>query len=141
MTQNTKTIHASCVAYGNRGLLIIGPSGSGKSSLALSLMSLGASLVADDRTRLLVQDGVLIASCPDSIKGQIEARGVGILCANTKDTAVITQVADLGVAEQKRLPDQHKTEILGVELDTIFGKGNPVLPQALHLLMQSGRQA
>ncbi len=45
-------VHASCVAFGGAGVLILGPSGSGKSALALALMGLGAALVADDRVLL-----------------------------------------------------------------------------------------
>ncbi|MFQ5437976.1 MAG: HPr kinase/phosphorylase, partial [Paracoccaceae bacterium] len=45
-------VHAGAVAFDRRAVLILGPSGSGKSSLALELMSRGASLVSDDRTIL-----------------------------------------------------------------------------------------
>jgi len=44
--------HATTVAVAGRGLMIEGPSGSGKSALALELMAFGAELVADDRTRV-----------------------------------------------------------------------------------------
>ena len=74
-------LHASCVAISGRGVLIIGPSGSGKSALALQLMAFGASLVADDQTELTVQGGTLIARCPPTMSGLIEARGLGILRA------------------------------------------------------------
>jgi len=40
--------HASCVDFDGKGVLILGASGSGKSSLALACMSLGARLVGDD---------------------------------------------------------------------------------------------
>lgn len=45
-------VHGSCVAFGGAGVLILGPSGSGKSALALALIGLGAALVADDRVSL-----------------------------------------------------------------------------------------
>jgi ABC-type uncharacterized transport system fused permease/ATPase subunit len=45
-------MHGTTVAMAGQGLLIIGPSGSGKSSLALDLMSKGMELVSDDRTDL-----------------------------------------------------------------------------------------
>ena len=78
-----KVIHASCVALGRSAVLLVGPSGSGKSALALELMALGAELVADDRTVLSLHDTGLIASCPASIRGRIDARGVGLLAADT----------------------------------------------------------
>ena len=45
-------LHGSAVAFGARGLLILGGSGSGKSSLALRLVQHGAALVADDRVEI-----------------------------------------------------------------------------------------
>ena len=54
------TIHATCVAIEGRGVLIVGPSGSGKSDLALRLIDRGAALVADDYTDLNV-DGRALA--------------------------------------------------------------------------------
>ena len=50
-------MHASCVSYENHAVLILGPSGIGKSSLALQLMALGAVLVADDKTCLRKIEG------------------------------------------------------------------------------------
>ncbi len=64
--------HASCVAYGGRGVLILGASGRGKSALALRLMALGAVLVADDRTDLCREGDSVMARAPDAIKGMIE---------------------------------------------------------------------
>ncbi|MEF9600929.1 HPr kinase/phosphatase C-terminal domain-containing protein, partial [Paracoccus sp. PXZ] len=72
-------LHASCIAHRGRGLLILGPSGAGKSTLALEMMAFGATLVADDRTILRREGGRIVADAPDSIRGRIEARGVGIL--------------------------------------------------------------
>ncbi|MFN4281696.1 MAG: HPr kinase/phosphorylase [Alphaproteobacteria bacterium] len=85
----TETIHATCVAFGARGVLLLGPSGSGKSDLALrAIFEQGAKLVADDRVRL-VRQGTgqatrLIAAAPPEagragLIGAIEARGLGIL--------------------------------------------------------------
>lgn len=73
------TLHASCVAIGGRGVLITGPSGSGKSDLALRLIDRGAVLVTDDGAIVTPMGGRLIASVPATIAGKIEVRGVGIL--------------------------------------------------------------
>lgn len=72
-------MHASCVDCGGRGVLILGESGSGKSSLALQLIDAGARLVADDQVTVACEDGALIAAAPPALAGLIEARGVGIL--------------------------------------------------------------
>ena len=47
-TASETTLHATCVTLGDRGMLITGPSGIGKSDLALRLIDGGAKLVADD---------------------------------------------------------------------------------------------
>lgn len=49
--------HANLVLLNHKGILIMGPSGSGKSSLSYQLVQQGASLIADDLV-LLEQDPV-----------------------------------------------------------------------------------
>ncbi len=73
------TIHATAVSIGGRAVLLLGPSGSGKSDLALRLIDRGATLIADDRVALTVDGGTLRASPPPTIAGLIEVRGVGIV--------------------------------------------------------------
>ena len=72
-------VHASCVEFMGSGLLICGKPGSGKSDLCLRLIDAGARLIADDQTQLNNTDGKLIASCPDSLRGLLEIRGIGIV--------------------------------------------------------------
>ncbi|MCX7302756.1 MAG: HPr kinase/phosphatase C-terminal domain-containing protein [Hyphomicrobiales bacterium] len=75
--------HASAVVLGDRGILIAGPSGSGKSQLAMALLAeaaacgLFARLVADDQVFLSAHDGRLICAAPPTIAGLIEVRGLG----------------------------------------------------------------
>ena len=70
---------ATCVAIGGRGVLIEGPPGSGKSSLALALIDRSAQLVGDDGVALEVRDGHLLAAAPPNIAGLIEVRNVGLI--------------------------------------------------------------
>ncbi len=105
-------IHASCVAVGNAAVLLIGASGSGKSALALELMAYGAVLIADDQTNLTLIDNLLVASCPTPIRGRIEARGVGILDAQSKDREIVRLVVDLDRTEKTRLPVPEHMEFL-----------------------------
>lgn len=72
-------VHATCVAVADRGLLLIGPSGSGKSDLAFRLIEGGAQLVSDDQVEVEERDGNLMASPPSSISGLMEVRGVGLV--------------------------------------------------------------
>ena len=137
----SQILHASCMAVGDRGLLILGPSGAGKSALALRLIGLGATLVADDRSELTVEGGGLVARCPAPIRGLIEARGVGLLRAPVSDSARIVLVADLGQTEDHRLPPFRKITILGCEVDLVLHPQNDHFPQGLMLYLSHGRQA
>ncbi len=134
-------LHASCVAVEGRGLLILGPSGSGKSALALRLLTLGASLVADDRTEITWTGAHLIARCPAPIAGLIEARGVGILRAPVLGEAKVVLVADLGRTEDQRLPPDRKITLLGCEVSLALRVQYDHFPDALMLYLRHGRQA
>jgi hypothetical protein len=96
-------IHASCVALGAQGVLLLGSSGAGKSDLALRLIDGGAKLVADDRTLLFARGGALHAKAPASIKGLMEIRGVGIVKLPVRASVRIALVVRLG-REGARLP-------------------------------------
>ena len=89
-------IHASCVSYQNKGILILGQSGSGKSDLCLRLIQeYGAFLVADDRVDLNVSHETIVATAPDGIKNMLEVRGVGILTPPYVDCCQINIVVKL----------------------------------------------
>jgi len=95
-------VHGTCVAFGRRGALLRGDSGSGKSDLALRFMALpgeGTSrplLVADDQVWVEAgANGRLRASAPETIAGKIEARGLGILEVPFLADAELVLVCDL----------------------------------------------
>ena len=71
--------YATAVTYCGFGILIRGPSGSGKSDLALRLIDDGAGLVADDQVVIKAVGQELYLSPPDSLSGLIEVRGVGVI--------------------------------------------------------------
>jgi HPr kinase/phosphorylase len=112
-------------------LLILGSSGSGKSALALQLMGLGCDLVSDDRTILKVQDGRLIASAPNSIIGKIEARGVGILAANSLPATRLKAAIDMDQVETERLPETREIEFLGCKIPVLHKVVQCYFPAAL----------
>jgi len=112
-------LHATCVAVEGYGVLLRGPSGSGKSDLALRLIDqyADAILVADDRVDVVARDGAVYASAPSAIAGMLEVRGVGIVRVTYKDTAKVHLLVDLMDAEQiARLPEPAFEEILGAAL-------------------------
>lgn len=96
-------IHASCVAIGNKGVLLLGRSGAGKSDLALRLIDGGARLVADDRVLLFLKGGALHARPPETIRGLLEIRGVGIVELPVRGQIKLTLAVMLG-REGARLP-------------------------------------
>lgn len=132
-------LHATTVALGGAGLVILGPSGSGKSCLALELMAVGAELVADDRTDLRLSAGRLMAQAPRPLLGLIEARGVGILAVRPSVPVPVTLACDLGVAEDQRLPPLRECEWLGVRVPLVLGPYRPHLYAALRQLMLTRR--
>lgn len=134
-------LHATTIALEGQGLMILGPSGSGKSSLALELMAVGAALVADDRTDLRLSEGRLVASAPLPLLGRIEARGVGILSAAPSPPVPVAWACDLGQAEADRLPQLRHQEWLGVRVSLVLGPYRPHLYAALRQMMLGHRLA
>ena len=100
-------IHASCVALGASGVLLLGRPGAGKSDLSLRLIDEGAQLVADDRTILFTRRGGLYGKSPDSIRGLLEIRGLGIVKMPSRANVKIALVVKLG-REDTRLPVHHR---------------------------------
>ncbi|MGO4853881.1 HPr kinase/phosphorylase [Phaeovulum sp. W22_SRMD_FR3] len=116
--------HASCVAVAGCGILILGASGRGKSSLALEFMAWGADLIADDRTILRRQPATtgdsVWACAPAAIHGRIEARGIGILSAKALSGAKLALVIDLDRTETERLPPRREMRVLEVTLPMVL---------------------
>ncbi len=132
-------VHASCVAVGDRCVLILGASGAGKSALALQMMAMGAQLVSDDRVELRIQDGQVIAQSPAAIRGLIEARGIGLLQAETADQIPLYYVVDLDEPETERLPAETRIRVLRQTVPLLRGAGIANLPAALIQLLKMGR--
>lgn len=138
---DSQLLHANALAILGQGLLILGASGTGKSSLSLELMAHGGQLIADDQVRLSLRDSTLWAAAPDALRGRIEARGLGILSADTRPTARITLAIDLDQTERSRLPDRHHVSFLGVTLPCLHTTGSPHFTAALLQYLKGGRVA
>lgn len=135
------TLHASTVQIDGKAVVITGPSGSGKSGLALQLLSLGAGLIADDMTRLTQRDGVLIAHPPARLAGVIEARGVGLLNTTAAGAAPVVLVVDMGRTQAKRLPEHESLTVSGIAVPLICRVDAPHFPSAIWHLAKYGRYA
>jgi len=125
-------IHATCVAVGEVGVLLIGPPGSGKSDLALRLIDtagfgignapLTAHLVADDQVKLTRIEDHLEAQAPEALASLLEIRGVGIVrVAHLASIRVDLAVRLRSQKEIERMPDlaEQRHVALGVSIPLV----------------------
>ncbi|MBK9083631.1 MAG: HPr kinase/phosphatase C-terminal domain-containing protein [Rhizobiales bacterium] len=140
MSEAAPSIHATAVVVGEIGVLLRGPSGSGKSAVALALIELAASrrlfarLVADDRVILASVGGRLLAAPHPALAGRIERRGAGVEAQPHLDRAVIGLVADLAgpAGRPPRLPEaaERRTALAGVDVPRMETEGDPLASAA-----------
>lgn len=114
------TVHGACVMVAGVGVLLRGPSGRGKSDLALRLIDEGAALVADDQVTLARDGDAVVASAPQALAGLLEARGGGLMrlpaAAAVRLALVVDLVENPGV---ERLPSPDSALLLDVALPRI----------------------
>jgi HPr kinase/phosphorylase len=122
------TIHATALLVGEQALLIRGAAGTGKSSLALSLIreaqysnTYCVRLIADDRVYIERLPHALLARAPSSLAGRIEERGKGIIDLPYETYGIIRAVLELDETA-RRLPadDEYETEISGLKIPRFF---------------------
>ena len=129
MADALETVHATAIAFGDKAALLRGPSGSGKSDLALrclmqpptALFKDQVTLIADDRVALEKKGGDLFASPPPQIAGLIEVRGLGLYRLPYSQNVRVTKIFDLVDQGQiERLPQTTaQTQLLGISLPVI----------------------
>jgi HPr kinase/phosphorylase len=136
-------IHASAVALDGAGVLICGTSGTGKSTLALEMMALGAELVADDGVWIDPGDGpgaVPFLERPDTATDLIESRGIGLIRAGPiHGRAPLDLVIDLDTAEPERLPPRRNVTTGSTLKPLILGAGHPSLAVSVVWMLRHGR--
>lgn len=131
--------HASCVDFDGKGVLILGASGSGKSSLALACISLGAVLVGDDYVDLSSQANQIVAARPPNIAGLIEVPRVGVLNCAFIERTFLALAIDMSQAEVDRLPPQRSIHLENCEIPLIYGADIPYLHSVAYQLVTAGR--
>jgi serine kinase of HPr protein (carbohydrate metabolism regulator) len=112
--------HATSVAIGECAVLLRGPSGSGKSDLALRLIDAGARLVADDQSEVRRDGDTLLVRAPQTLFGLIEVRGVGLVKLDAVPVAKLALIADLvAMQHMERLPEPGSETILGLHVPLV----------------------
>jgi HPr kinase/phosphorylase len=113
-------VYGTSVTIGSDGVLLRGPSGSGKSDLALRLIDQGARLVADDQTELRREADALAMRAPATIAGLLEVRGLGIIAVPAVERAWLRLVVDLVCEEAiERLPEPRSCEFEGLRFPVL----------------------
>ncbi|MCK9544176.1 MAG: HPr kinase/phosphatase C-terminal domain-containing protein [Novosphingobium sp.] len=107
---------STCVAVDGRGLLIEGPAGVGKSSLALALVDRGARLVGDDSVMLEAVEGALIARPHPNTRGLMEVRNLGLFAFPVLEEARVALVLRLDGNAPRHIEQADRLEIQGVPL-------------------------
>ncbi len=112
-------IHATAVAINGHGILLLAPSGAGKSDMALRLIDRGAILVSDDAVAVDTEGDMPVVKPAPNIKGKLEIRGIGICSMDSLDSAPLRMIVELS-AEVDRMPASTlKKEICGYMIPSI----------------------
>ena len=119
------------------GVLIVGSSGSGKSSLAINMLALGSKLVADDQCELVKKNNRFSVSKPASLPKSIEIRGIGLVSVPMVVETSLDWFVNLDEADKERMPDLRFTEIDGYKIPTVFGKNMDELASRIYVLVSN----
>ena len=131
------SLHATAVVHGERGVLILGPSGSGKSALALALIArargLGAfaALVGDDRVFVREASGRLIARGAANMAGIVERRLAGLIAVRHEPAAIVRLVVDLGERQGAMAADARRQRQLDRRRGRAAASGARFRPERL----------
>lgn len=163
-TGEQKTVHGVFLAVFGVGVLITGPSGVGKSELALELISREHRLICDDAPQFRRSyPDVLIGSCPPVLQDFLEVRGLGVMniraifgeqaIQRTKKLELVIDLVQLDSSQIKQIDrlmgDRGARKLLGIEVPEIrlpvtAGRNLGVLVETAvrdHLLRLGGYEA
>jgi HPr kinase/phosphorylase len=115
------SLHATAVIYGESGVLILGPSGSGKSALALALMARASgagafgALIGDDHIYVREAEGRLVASGAANMAGIIERRMAGLIAVRHEPAAIVRLAVELSErgGQWPRMPSDRDCMTIG----------------------------
>ncbi|SIQ83171.1 Hpr(Ser) kinase/phosphatase [Rhizobium sp. RU20A] len=139
--------HATGIVTGETGIMIVGPSGSGKSALAYACLvaarraGLFSALVGDDRLDIAITGDAAIMRGPSAIAGLLEIRGAGILRHETIHEARIDLVVrPVDPARDDRLPPDDERFDLGGGLSRPLIRVPRTMCEPLSLIFDLARQ-
>ena len=128
---------ATAVAIGGRALLIEGPPGSGKSSLALALIDRGAVLIGDDGVMLEAAGDRLLAHPHPRTRGLLEVRNLGLLPFEVCESAPVALVLRLDLYASRFVEAAELTELAGMTLPMLqLWPESPVLHLKAELALE-----
>ncbi len=132
-------VHGGLLRVRGAGVLLLGPSGVGKSETALELIARGHQLVADDVVELWLEQGRVVGRAREAIRHFLEIRGLGILCVPdlygpgaVAEESTVALVCHLehwreGASYERVGLERQRESFLGVELPSLV---LPVRPSA-----------
>jgi serine kinase of HPr protein (carbohydrate metabolism regulator) len=135
-----RNLHATAVLIGDRGILVMGPSGAGKTTLALALLDhfagVGqfARLISDDQVFLSAKGARVVCRAPASIAGLAEVHGIGPQPVAYERSAVIDLCLELVEGKPERFQEQASLTIESVAIPKIMVPARNV-PAALQIVL------
>jgi serine kinase of HPr protein (carbohydrate metabolism regulator) len=120
-----RLVNGTAVAWRGQGVLILGPTGSGKSDLTLRLIDSGATLIADDVVEMKRDGGRLLLSFPPEgpaeLKGKMEVKGLGIMSVPVAPAGIELALVVQSTPPDKveLIPESLQSEWLGLAVTTL----------------------
>ena len=110
-------IRATAICYKKKALLIQGPEGVGKTSLALQLIEKGAVLIGDDIVEIFIKNNCLYCKAKEKLKGFVEVRGLGLVAGlKVAKPAPVLCVIRLHKKPTDRLPKPKTISLLNKKI-------------------------
>ncbi len=108
---------STAVSYKNQAVLITGPAGIGKTTLALRLIENGARLIGDDVVEIFIKNNQLYCKAKERLKGVVEVRGLGLVAGlKVKGATKIACQIRLHPQKTERLPEFQTTDLMGKKI-------------------------